>query len=75
MVPKPQLFPLDSSRRAPLLQVEVGGGFRVPAYSRISLLAQPTEDEGSDEELEYDQAGVGGVDATKGELPNTNLGG
>jgi translation initiation factor eIF-2B subunit epsilon len=47
-------------------QVEVGGGFRVPAYSRISMLPQPVEDDNSDEELEYDQAGVGAADATKG---------
>ncbi|GAQ80574.1 eukaryotic translation initiation factor eIF-2B epsilon subunit [Klebsormidium nitens] len=47
-------------------KVEVGGGFRVPAYSRISMLAQPMEDDDSDEELEYDQAGVGGADAHKG---------
>jgi hypothetical protein len=44
----------------------VGGGFRVPAYSRISMLPQPVEDDNSDEELEYDQAGVGAADATKG---------
>ncbi|KAI5076070.1 hypothetical protein GOP47_0008135 [Adiantum capillus-veneris] len=36
--------------------VVIGQNFSVPSYSKISLIAQPTEEDSSDEELEYVEA-------------------
>lgn len=39
--------------------VVIGQNFTVPAYSKISLIPQPTEEDSSDEELEYVEAASG----------------
>lgn len=39
--------------------VVIGPKFSVPSYSKISLIAQPTEEDSSDEELEYVEAASG----------------
>ncbi|MCO5600458.1 hypothetical protein L7F22_054571 [Adiantum nelumboides] len=39
--------------------VVIGKNFSVPFYSKISLIAQPTEEDSSDEELEYVEAASG----------------
>eukprot|EP00249_Psilotum_nudum_P016024 c25616_g1_i1 orf=549-2774(-) len=39
--------------------VIIGKNFTVPAYSKISLIPQPTEEDSSDEELEYAEAASG----------------
>lgn len=39
--------------------VVIGPNFSVPSYSKISLIAQPTEEDSSDEELEYVETASG----------------
>ena len=39
-----------------LQQVVIGANFTVRPYSKFSLIAQPTEEDSSDEELEYVEA-------------------
>eukprot|EP01018_Ginkgo_biloba_P038992 Gb_36377 [translate_table: standard] len=43
-------------------KVVIGQNFTVPAYSKISLMPQPTEED-SDEELEYAEAASGGAES------------
>lgn len=47
-----------------LLQVVIGQQFVVPAYSKVSLLQQPTMQD-SDEELEYADSNSGTLDSCK----------
>lgn len=44
----------------------IGPKFTVPAYSKISMMPQPTEEDSSDEELEYADAASG-----RGESPQS----
>lgn len=37
----------------------IGPKFSVPAYAKISMMPQPTEEDSSDEELEYADAASG----------------
>lgn len=45
--------------------VVIGEGFSVPSYSKISLIAQPTEEDSSDEELEYVEAASGTTESPR----------
>lgn len=42
----------------------IGPSFVVPDYSKISLLPQPTEEDSSDEELEYVDTAVGNSESS-----------
>ena len=45
----------------------IGQNFTVSAYSKISLISQPTEED-SDEELEYAEAASGATESPKNPL-------
>ncbi|CAM6040484.1 unnamed protein product [Sphagnum compactum] len=46
-------------------RVVIGSEFRVPAYSKISMVPQPTEEDSSDEELEYADVASGRADSPR----------
>lgn len=46
-------------------KVVIGPKFVVPAYSKISMMRQPTEEDTSDEELEYADAASGRADSPR----------
>ncbi|KAG0628658.1 hypothetical protein M758_1G043500 [Ceratodon purpureus] len=46
-------------------KVVIGPKFTVPAYSKISMMPQPTEEDSSDEELEYADAASGRAESPR----------